>query len=120
MNKKALVVDDTRMVRDVFLKQLNVCGFDAQACASLEQTLGIIQNWQPDVVFLDLRMPDHDGFEVIEKIQSKFTDLPKVVAVTGMDVSGIRERTVSAGFDGFLLKPFSMTQLLASLQELLV
>ena len=56
MTKKALIVDDSEMIRDVFSQQLAVCGFDTQACTSLNETLDIIQNWQPDVVFLDLSL----------------------------------------------------------------
>jgi len=81
-------------------------GFETQSCDSLDETLNIIQNWQPDVVFLDLRMPSHDGFEVLEQIQAKFSDIPKVVAVTGSDSNRIRQQVDSAGFDRFLLKPF--------------
>ena len=119
MNKKALIVDDSEMIRDVFSQQMTVCGFETQSCDSLDETLNIIQNWQPDVVFLDLRMPSHDGFEVLEQIQAKFPDPPKVIAVTGSDSSRVRQQVDSAGFDRFLLKPFSMTRLTALLENLL-
>ena len=55
MNKKALIVDDSEMIREVFSQQLAICGFDTRSCDSLAQTLTIIENWQPNVVFLDLR-----------------------------------------------------------------
>ena len=119
MNKKALIVDDSEMIRDVFSQQLTVCGFETQSCDSLDETLNIIQNWQPDVVFLDLRMPSHDGFEVLEQIQAKFPDPPKVIAVTGSDSSRVRQQVDSAGFDRFLLKPFRTAQLIAILKNLL-
>ena len=119
MNKKALIVDDSEMIRDVFSQQLTVCGFETQSCDSLDETLNIIQNWQPDVVFLDLRMPSHDGFEVLEQIQAKFPDPPKVIAVTGSDSSRVRQQVDSAGFDRFLLKPFRTAQLIAILENLL-
>ena len=119
MNKRALVVDDSDMIRDVFSQQLIFCGFDARSCDSLDETLDIIQNWQPDVVFLDLRMPGHDGFEVIKQIRAKFSDPPKVIAVTGSDDSRVRQQAKSAGFERFLLKPFRMAQLMAILENLL-
>jgi len=119
MNKKALIVDDSEMIRDVFSQQLIICGIDAQSCSSLDETLNIIQNWQPDVVFLDLRMPGHDGFEVIKQIRAKFPDPPKVIAVTGSDSSRVRQQVDSAGFDRFLLKPFRTAQLIAILENLL-
>ena len=119
MSKKALIVDDSELIRDVFSQQLTVCGFDAQACGSLDKTLSIIENWQPNVVFLDLRMPGHDGFEVIEQIRAKFSDPPKIIAVTGSDSNRIRQQVDAAGFDSFLLKPFRTPQLIALLEDLL-
>ena len=118
MNKKALIVDDSKMIRDVFSLQLTTCGFEVQSCDSLDQTLSIIQNWQPDVAFLDLRMPGHDGFEVLEQIQAKFSTLPKIVAVTGSDGDLVRQQASSAGFDRFLLKPFRAPELMALLEDL--
>jgi len=119
MNKKALVVDDSKMIRDVFSMQLTTCGFDTQSCDLLDQTLSIIENWQPAVVFLDLRMPGHDGFDVIEQIQANFSALPKIVAVTGSDSDLDRQRAASAGFDRFLLKPFRVPELMALLDDIL-
>jgi len=119
MNKRALIVDDSKMIRDVFSRQLTTCGFEAQSCDSLNKTLSIIQDWQPAVVFLDLRMPDHDGFEVIKQIQAKFSASPKIVAVTGSDSDLVRRHADSVGFDRFLPKPFRTLELTALLDELL-
>ena len=119
MNKKALIVDDSEMIREVFSQQLAICGFDTRSCDSLAQTLTIIENWQPNVVFLDLRMPSHDGFEVIEQILAKFSDPPKVIAVTGSNNRRIRQQADLAGFDRFLLKPFRTPQLMALLENVL-
>ena len=119
MAKRALVVDDTKLVRDVFVQQLIACGFESQACASLADTMKIIEDWQPDVVMLDLRMPGHDGFAVIEQILAKFPDPPKVIAVSGETSSEVRKQTVDAGFADFLVKPFRVTQILAVLKKVL-
>ena len=119
MNKRALVVDDSDMIRDVFSQQLIICGFDARSCDSLDETLDIIQSWQPIVVFLDLRMPRHDGVEVIEQIRAKFSDPPKIIAVTGSDDNHVRQQAELVGFDRFLLKPFRIAQLMALLENLL-
>lgn len=119
MSKKALIVDDTKMIRDLFSQQLTAYGFDTQSCGSLDETLDIIQNWRPEVVLLDLRMPGHNGFEVFEQIRFKFSAPPKVIAVTGLDINSVRQQAATVGFDGFLLKPFSIAQLVTSLKELL-
>ena len=117
MAKKALVVDDTKLIRDVFAQQLVVCGFESQACASLEDTIKIIQDWQPDVVLLDLRMPVHDGFAVIEQIFAQCPNPPKVVAVSGDPSCAIRKQAEDAGFTAYLQKPFRAAQILAVLTQ---
>ena len=119
MTRRALIIDDSKMIRDVFSLQLATCGFEAQSCDSLDKTLNIIQNWQPTVVFLDLQMPNHDGFEVIKQIQAKFSAPPKIVAVTGNDSDLVRRQADSMGFDRFLLKPFRTLELTALLDDLL-
>ena len=119
MGKKALVVDDTRLIRDVFAQQLVACGFESQTCASLADTIKIIEDWQPDVVLLDLRMPGHDGFAVLEQILAQFPTPPKVIAVSGEASNEVRKQTEDAGFVAFLQKPFRITQLSALLEKVL-
>ena len=116
---RTLVVDDTKLIRDVFAQQLVACGFESQACVSLEETLRIIRDWQPDVVLLDLRMPGHDGFEVIEQILLQFPTPPKVIAVSGAVSGSVRQQTEDAGFSAFLQKPFRLPQILAVVEEVL-
>ena len=119
MGKKALVVDDNRLIRDVLAQQLVACGFESQACASLEDTIKIIKELQPDVVMLDLRMPGHDGFAVIEQILKQFPDPPRVIAVSGEISNAVRQQTEAAGFAAYLQKPFRITQILAVLERVL-
>ena len=118
MTKKALVVDDNKLIRDVFTQQLIACGFESKACASLEDTIKIINDWQPDVVMLDLVMPGHDGFEVIEQIVERFQDPPKVIAVSGAISSTIQQKIQAAGFADFLQKPFRMPQISSILKKM--
>ena len=119
MATKTLVVDDSRLIRDVFAQQLVACGFESKACASLTDTLKIIQDWKPDLVMLDLRMPGHDGFEVIEQILTQFPVPPKVIAVSGAVSAEVRQQTEAAGFSDFLQKPFRVAQVLAVIKKAL-
>jgi len=119
MSQKALIVDDTKLICDIFSQQLTACGFQARSCNSLDDTINIVQVWQPDVVFLDLRMPSHDGFAVIEQLHAKFSTPPKVIAVSGEASSLVRLQVEEAGFAGFLVKPFRIAQVLAILKKVL-
>ena len=118
MAKKALVVDDNKLIRDVFALQMIACGLESKACSTLEDTITIIKDWQPEVVMLDLRMPGHDGFEVIEQILAQFPVPPKVIAVSGAISDSIRQQVKEAGFTDFLQKPFRLPQIMAVLKKL--
>ena len=119
MAKRVLVVDDNRLIRDVLIQQLVVCGFESQACASLEDTINIVKEWQPDVVMLDLKMPGHDGFAVIEQIFTQFPDPPAVIAVSGAISNEVQQQTEDAGFVAVLQKPFRIAQISALLKKVL-
>ena len=119
MAKRVLVVDDNRLIRDVLIQQLVACGFESQACASLEDTINIVKEWQPDVVMLDLKMPGHDGFAVIEQIITQFPNPPAVIAVSGAISNEVQQQTEDAGFVAVLQKPFRIAQISALLKKVL-
>ncbi len=73
---------------------------------------------QPDYVFLDLGMPDMDGYEVARRIRAAgLARQPRIVAVTGWGQEDDRERTQAAGFDAHLVKPASVYDIAKVLSE---
>jgi CheY-like chemotaxis protein len=71
-----------------------------------------------DLVLLDLRMPDMDGFLVLENVlKQKRKRRPPVVAVTANAMSGDREKALAAGFDDYITKPYDFLELLACVQR---
>lgn len=117
-NIKILVVDDQQSVRDTIRKRLNFAGYDAKCSDSISETLGLIREWNPHVVLLDLRMPGQDGYTVRSTIKMQHPSTP-VVAMTGDATAEIQKKCEDLGFDGFLTKPFDMRRI-AELVNVLV
>jgi two-component system, LytTR family, response regulator len=101
---RTLVVDDEPLARNDLLKMLSAC---AQInivgqCGSGKEALTAIRELIPDVVFLDVQMPECDGFEVLERLGARLP--PVVVFVTAYDTYALR--AFEAGALDYLLKPF--------------
>lgn len=109
-NIKILVVDDQEAIRETLCMQLNGFGYASRSCSKLDETLSLVGFWQPDLVMLDLRMPMHDGYEVLEKIREMPETKPVVVAMTGDATDTVRQKCEQAGFDYFLTKPFRISE----------
>ena len=105
--KRVVIVDDQEIIRTT-LKQLLVAhGIECRTAGNLEQTMDLITNWQPDLVLLDLRMPDHSGYEVFKRIRQSVRSEVPVYAMTGDATAQVKKKCLSLGFDGFIIKPFN-------------
>jgi CheY-like chemotaxis protein len=71
-----------------------------------------------DLILMDLKMPDLDGFEATRKIKSLYPDLP-IVAVTAYAMTGDEIKTMEAGCDGYVAKPFTREQILEAISQYL-
>ena len=106
---RILVVDDQDMIRTTLKLQLNTCGFDCETAQGLEQTIEFVEDWMPDLVLLDLRMPQLSGYEVLEKIRQSKNSRVLVYAMTGDATDQVQRKCLGLGFDGFITKPFKIS-----------
>jgi two-component system, cell cycle response regulator DivK len=104
-----LIVDDNeknvKLARDV----LRFAGFDTLEAASGERGLSLAAENLPDVILLDIRLPDMDGTVALRRLKDdrRTAGIP-VLAVTSFAMKGDRERFLAEGFDGYLEKPISV------------
>ncbi len=115
---KVLVVDDTHMNLKVMRKFLELMDIDADTASSGDECLDMVTDNHYNIIFLDDRMPDKDGMEVMEELKDKISDT-KVVMVTANVVSGSKEKYLSAGFDDYLPKPVSFESLSDTIKKLM-
>lgn len=101
-----VVVDDSEDSADMFAEILRVGGHRVRVAYRGGDALRLLDQALPDVVFLDVGLPDMDGFEAASAIRARFGRDVRVVALTGFSGSEHRERAERAGFDAFMVKPF--------------
>jgi two-component system KDP operon response regulator KdpE len=114
---KILLVDDEPQIRRFLQLGLRPHGYDCVEAGSAADALRAFAKERPDVVILDLGLPDQDGFTVIQQIRSAGLT-PIVVLSARSDVEG-KVKALELGADDYLTKPFDMSELLARLKAAL-
>lgn len=114
---RALVVDDDPDIRDLLVLVLEGLGLEVQAVGTGAAAISTARSWAPDLVTLDLTLPDADGTDVCRELRT-FTDA-YVVMVTGRDTEVERLVGLEVGADEYLVKPFSPRELKARAAALL-
>ena len=106
--RRLLIVDDNPDVIESFKVLLETLGHEVMALHEGRGVVAAIQAFRPDLVFLDIGMPDMDGYQVVAAIQAAGLECrPVVVALSGFGQDSDRETARAAGFDRYLLKPVS-------------
>lgn len=113
-----LLVDDDIGVRRAIDRALVLHGFTVQTSADGTSALRLLAARAPDVVILDVSLPDVDGLEVCRRLRNAGDSTP-VLMLTARDAVGDRVAGLDAGADDYLLKPFALEELLARLRALL-
>jgi len=114
MRLKILVVEDDREIRAMMQSSLSVEGFDVQTAVSLSEARALLQHAPPDVIVLDLGLPDGDGVELVQQVRQQQT-LP-IIIVSARHQEAQKIRMLDAGADDYLVKPFSVGELLARIR----
>jgi len=112
-----LLVEDDRPLAKALQQALQEQQHTVNAVGSGEAALHIINTETPDIVILDLGLPDIDGIEVLKKTRKKHPDLPILVLTARSDLDD-RIIGLDSGADDYLAKPFEMTELFARLRVL--
>jgi DNA-binding response OmpR family regulator len=108
---QVLVVDDSEKIRAAMRTLLERAGHTVLEAADGRSCLRVLYETKPEVVLLDVSMPDLDGWEALERIR-ELTDVP-ILMVTARDAPPERVRGLRGGADDYIVKPFEPEELLA-------
>lgn len=115
--KKILVTDDSSTTRSFIRKVLEEAGFQVTEASNGVESLLKINREQPDLLMLDLLMPEMDGFEVLEKLKIAQIKIP-IIVVTADIQDQVKEECFSLGATDFLNKPVSSESILKSISNI--
>jgi two-component system OmpR family response regulator len=116
--ERLLLVDDELHLRSMLEAALRHSGFDVHAVESGREALDAVGPVEPDLVVLDVMLPDLDGFEVCRRWRQEGRRTP-VVFLTARDATEDKVRGLTTGGDDYLVKPFSLEELVARIQAVL-
>jgi two-component system cell cycle response regulator DivK len=110
--KTILYVEDNSDNRSLIRRVLESEGYRVLESPTAAHALGTLQQDKPDVILMDINMPDMDGYTLTARIRSmpETTHIP-IVAVTANVMRGDREKSLEAGCDGYIQKPIDIDEL---------
>jgi two-component system, cell cycle response regulator DivK len=116
-NTTILYVEDNNDNRTLVRRVLNAEGYQIIEAANAAEALEVLDSNKPDLILMDINMPDMDGYALTAMIKQKpgFSTVP-IVAITANVMRGDKERSLQAGCDGYIQKPIDI-DLLASQVE---
>ena len=118
MPHSVLVVEDDPALRDAMVRALRQDGYDVTSADGGRDALSQLETVEPDVVLLDLGLPQLDGLSVCRRLRTAGRRVP-VLVVTARDAVSDRVSGLDAGADDYLVKPFALDELLARVRALI-
>jgi DNA-binding response OmpR family regulator len=120
LKKRIMVVDDDKDIRRLVENILSKEGFVTVGAENAADALKKIQNSKPDLIILDLQLPDKDGFEVCKQLRADpATRYVPVVFLTVQNVDSYKIAGLEIGADDYITKPFNQTELVARVKAVL-
>jgi two-component system OmpR family response regulator len=117
-NIKVLVVDDEPSIRDLLSRQLRFAGFSVAAVGNGNDAVQAAEKSTPDIILLDVMLPDMNGFSVTKAIRAKGINVP-VLFLSARDEEADRVTGLTVGGDDYVTKPFGLDEVVARIHAIL-
>ena len=117
MANRVLVVEDSALITSALRIVLESNGYEVTIARTAAEAIDAASEIRPDVMLLDLTLPDRDGLSVLNDLALRGASLPVTFAITGDDDDVTRARCIAAGCTDVLLKPVPIRDLLRIIAE---
>jgi two-component system, OmpR family, response regulator len=115
---RVLVVDDEPNIVDVISMALRFQGFAVESAGTGAEALTAVSAFRPDLIVLDVMLPDMEGFEVARRLGARRIEIP-IIFLTARDATEDKVRGLTLGGDDYVTKPFSLEELIARIRTVL-
>jgi CheY-like chemotaxis protein len=117
-NRRILLIEDNDVNRMLLSDYLSYCGFNVQSLSVGSALFSTVEKFQPELILLDLKLPDIDGYSLLEKIQHNQT-LSKIpiIVVSAFAFRDDQERAMSLGACRYFVKPVNLKELIMTIEE---
>ncbi len=113
--KRVLVVDDEPAIGNVVRIKLRICGYDVTVANRGSEAISLIKREEPDLVLLDILMPDVTGFEVLAEVR-KFSSVPVIIFTARREIA---DAALKYGANDYIAKPFDPDRLVEKVKTVL-
>jgi two-component system OmpR family response regulator len=117
VNPRILVVEDDQLLAKVICDNLSIDGFDVTRAATAHAAVNLLREFGPDLIVLDVMLPDRSGFDVFETLNQG--GRTPVIFLTARAETVDRLRGLRLGADDYVIKPFDLAELLARVHAVL-
>lgn len=116
--RRILLVEDHYLNRMLLSDYLSYCGYDVQSLSEGSAFFSTIEKFEPDLMLLDLKLPDIDGYSLLKQVQQK-PDLSKIpiIVVSAFAFKADKERALSLGARRYFVKPLKLKELILTIEE---
>lgn len=115
---KVLIAEDELQIARLIELELSYEGFQVDIAKTGKEALEKIESFKPDLIVLDLILPEMEGLEVTRRIRSDGNDVP-VIVLTGKDALSDKVNSLDSGADDYITKPFATEELLARIRAII-
>jgi two-component system NtrC family sensor kinase len=117
--ERILIIDDSTELRSLLESILPFSGYQTLSASTGEEGLALATSVRPDVILVDLELPDTTGLKVIAELNRRGIAIPTIM-ITGYGSEGTAARALRLGAQGYLVKPFTTEEVLSSVEKALV
>jgi len=104
MPKKILIIEDEELLKDMYVQKFKENGFEVKSVETEKETFKVLETFLPDLILLDILLPEKDGVQILKKLKQGETKNIKVLAFSNLDDPHVKKEVKKYKAEGYLIK----------------